>query len=356
MPNLPNPPSISLTRGLGLVILAVAIFVIADLSIGMTQHEPPTLNAQLPVALEEGDVYLIGNSIFKTGIDIEQLELMLPGESVKFSYHDGYYTNLWYLIAKNAILPSEEEPLVLVWGFRPTYAIQPAFQKRESPDITTFRSESEPFWEDVVSSRGRVPVPTDNSFMNTLGRYSTVHQGRDDFRAWLQHITNLATTSILDATKASEADTLKASLISGGDSVADVLLRTLTAGRVQMSEELIVDDGVQFITGPSVDFGQSFVPHTAELMANAGINQLVLIFKPVAETEDRLEPAAGEFADAAAAFFDAHDIPYINFFVEDSVVRDHFAKGDHYNESGRANLTEFVGRAILRLLDPDSEN
>jgi len=188
--NRPDHQPISLLRGLLMVGAALALFVVADLAIGSVQPEPPSLAEQLPVPLESGDVYLLGNSMFKTGIDVEHLQALLPAESVKFSYHDGYYSNLWYLMAKNAIVPSDQRPSILVWGFRPTYAIQPAFQKRDSPDITTFRLEEEPFWEDVVSSRGRVPIPVDDSFINEVGRASTIHSGRTDFQQWVQRRAN----------------------------------------------------------------------------------------------------------------------------------------------------------------------
>lgn len=334
-----------------IVFLALGLYASIDLAIRARTPEPESLVDRLPVELAEGDVYLLGNSMFKTGIDIDQLATMLPDESVKFSYHDGYYTNLWYLMVKNAFVPAVQRPSLLVWGFRPTYAIQPAFQKIDSPDIEMFRLDEEPFWDEVVSSRGSVELNTGRGIMDEIGQLSTIHSGRETAQEWIQQEMNILTVGALDTLGTSYAGVLREGLVDGDDAVSDVLLRTLTEGRVQMSEELVVDDGDRFITGPQVPFEQSFVPHTADLLQEAGIPQLVLIFKPVAAAQGNLDPEAAAFAEAATRYFDARGIPYINFLAEPSVVLEHFAKGDHYNEAGRENLTRLIGERILQLLE-----
>ena len=341
---------ISIARGMSIVVAALVLFVLADLAAGLSIHKPQSLEDRLPIPMDDGDVYLLGNSMFKTGIDVDQLAAILPTESVKFSYHDGYYTNLWYLMTKNAIASNEARPAVLVWGFRPTYANQPAFQKTESPDIDTFSLDDEPFWENVVSNRGRVPIVRTDSFMASLGDLSVIHSNRESIQGTIQTTMNQATVGFLDAAGASFASALRASLVDGDDAVSDVLLRAVTGGEIQLSEELVVDRGEGFIVGPIVTFDQSFVPHIAALLNNADVQQLVLIFKPVAHLEGKMSPDAIEFASDAAAYLEDKGILFVNFLDDDSIVHTHYAKGDHYNDEGRSYLTELVGEKLAQLL------
>ena len=83
----------------------------------------------LTVQPEEDGIYLLGNSMFKTGIDVQLLDDSLPNDLVDFEYHNGHYTNLWYLIAKSALPEIKEVPSVIVWGYRPRYALDPAFRQ-----------------------------------------------------------------------------------------------------------------------------------------------------------------------------------------------------------------------------------
>lgn len=336
--------------GIAIVALAIGLFGLLDLAVGLAQPAESSLDDRLPVAMERGDVYLLGNSMFKTGVDLDQLSGILPDESVKFSYHDGYYSNLWYLMAKNAIVPRPDDlPKVLVWGFRPTYANQPAFQKIDSPDIDTFSLESEPFWDEAVSSQGLTVIP-DRTLASRLADHSTIRSERARAQDWTQSAANRISVSLLDAVGAGSADALRSALIDSDDSVSDVLLRAVTDGRVQMSEELVVDAGAQFIEGPEVQFDQSFIPPTTELLSEAGIDQLVVIFKPVSVLDETIPPSAVEFADAASRFFEEQGIPYLNLLDEESLSSDQFASGDHYNADGRENVTALVGNRLRLLL------
>ena len=99
-------------------------------------------------------VYVLGNSMFKTGIDFELLSNILPeGERTDFEYHNGYYSNLWYLILKKAIIPAKEHPKMIVWGFRPTYAIYPAFRQNKTGDIEKLYDGSDTYYEAKISQQ-----------------------------------------------------------------------------------------------------------------------------------------------------------------------------------------------------------
>ena len=59
---------------------------------------------RLTVQPSADGVYLLGNSMFKTGIDPDLLaEDMGSITPVDFEYHNGHYTNLWYLISRAAL-------------------------------------------------------------------------------------------------------------------------------------------------------------------------------------------------------------------------------------------------------------
>jgi len=106
----------------------------------------PALTDQLVVLPVEGGVYLLGNSMFATGVDLEAMQTEVPERDVSFNYYDGHYTSLWYLIAETALGPAEERPELIVWGFRPRYAMIPAFRQNR-PNSTDLFEFSDPEYE-----------------------------------------------------------------------------------------------------------------------------------------------------------------------------------------------------------------
>lgn len=229
-------------------------------------EEQVTLTDRLAVQPVDGGVYLLGNSMFATGVDLEAMQAGIPERDVRFNYYDGHYTSLWYLIAKGALGPSEERPELIVWGFRPRYAMVPAFRQNR-PNSTELFEFADPEY--------------------------------------------------------------------------DLLTRDSLANE-------------DFITGPTVEFADGFIPRTAESFEDSGLAQLVVIWRPVTVAQGTPDPNEERFVADAIAYFKAQGIPYVDFFHDDQLELAMFAKGDHHNADGRARVTDILTERIREVLSLQS--
>ncbi len=227
-----------------------------------TSEDSVTLTDQLAVQPVDGGVYLLGNSMFKTGVDVDSMQAGIPERDVRFNYYDGHYTSLWYLIAEGALGPSEQRPEIVVWGFRPRYAAVPAFRQNRPNSTELFE------FDDLAYNR----------------------------------LTSRSAVS--------------------GD----------------------------FVTGPTVEFADGFIPLTAESFDDSGLAQLVVIWRPVTVAQGTPDPAEQQFVADAIAYFEANDFPYVDFFNDDQLDLAMFASGDHYNAEGRAYITDYLTGVIEELL------
>ena len=137
--------------------------------------------------------------------------------------------------------------------------------------------------------------------------------------------------------------------LESGRPLSEVVRRRIEGDRYRMAEEGLIDHGERFILGPIVPFDQSFVPVIAEMLEDHGTPQLVLIFKPISELEGEPDEDARAFTRDAVAYFERKGIESINFLEEDRIRLDHYASGDHYNESGRQLLTRLIAEALARM-------
>jgi hypothetical protein len=227
-----------------------------------SNEEPVALTDRLAVQPVEGGVYLLGNSMFKTGVDLEAMQAGIPERDVRFNYYDGHYTSLWYLIAEAALGPSEERPELVVWGFRPRYAMIPAFRQNR-PNSTDLFEFPDPEYDRLT-----------------------------------------------------------------GDSFADG----------------------DFVTGPTVGFTEGFIPLTVESFATSDLPQLVVIWRPVTVAQGTPDPDEEQFVAEAVAYLEARGIPYVDFFHDDRLGLTMFAKGDHFNADGMAQVTDILTERIRELL------
>ena len=147
-----------------------------------------------------------------------------------------------------------------------------------------------------------------------------------------------------------DVDGLSERLIDGEGSIADEIVRAATGGAVQLTEEQVVDGVGDFVTGPTVEFADGFIPLTAESFDDSGLAQLVVIWRPVTVAQGTPDPAEQQFVADAIAYFEANDIPYVDFFNDDQLDLAMFASGDHYNAEGRAYITDYLTGVIEELL------
>jgi hypothetical protein len=333
---------------LALPLLAVALL---DLLLAARQPESSTREEALKVRPAADRIYLLGNSIFKTGIDVEGLEARLgPGHGVDLEAHEGHYTSFWYLAVKNAIAPVQPHPRLLVWGFRPTYALLPSFRTRRACDIERFLGPDEKVYDRIVSERrDRLASPASI----WLTEHSHLYAKRMELQQRLHRTLRGWGLASLYYLGAESAIPLGIELARGRE-LGDLIDRRLSAGEQVLPEEGIVDAGEKFVTGRTAPFEESFVPHIAELIERAGIPQLVVVFKPVAELEGGMGPEARGFAEAATRWFERRGIPHLSFVGDTEIRREHFASGDHYNAAGRRVVTGRVAEALQGLLETGS--
>ena len=340
-----KPPSYHVA----LLLAPVGLFIILNLAVIRGRRDASHMIENLKPYPTSGSIYFLGNSMFKTGIDFEHIgQTVASNQKVLFGYYDGHYSGLWYLIAENVLTQLEEPPRIVVWGFRPTYAMTPAFRKRNVCSIERFLRKQEPVYDAISGGRymgwdDRVAIRLTESVPLLAKRWEIrkalsgmmVRTGADAFA----HL----------AGRPDMRETGKA-VASGSISLADVLVQRLSRGEAQMAEETVDDRGQAFVTGPPMSFARSFVPCTATLLRRAGISQLVLIFKPRCFADGNGSSQARAFAADAVAFFEEEGIPCINF--ADSAEPDirHYARGDHYNAGGRALLTKRIAAALNQVL------
>jgi len=326
-------------------IIASSVLILIAVEITLRLFSPDeALWRDLDFPPDPDKVLIIGNSMFKTGVDLARFH-DTTGQTIEFNYFDGYYTNLWYLIVKNALSQNAPKPRVLIWGFRPTYAILPAFRQRKNGYIEHFKPNDEPEYDAITE---HTVLPWQERVDLLLNR-SYLYAARVDARnAVLSDSKQLAAGVLF--LFADKDDTEKERIRN--TSVSDLLLAAVTADQVRMSEELVADvagpQDDRFITGERVAFEDSFVPRIAGMLADAGISQMVVIFKPVSQLDGSTPEDVIRFKEDAIREFQAAHIPVVDVFDDLELGRSDYGRGDHYNESGRNKVTDFIASAYLK--------
>ena len=343
------------SRSVRILALSVALLLGFDLSIKALTHEPNIRqdnSSLLQVQPRDGSVYLFGNSMFKTGVNVEYLNTLLGGIPADFEYHNGHYTNLWYLIAKSALGYTEETPAVVVWGFRPKMALDPAFRQNQANNTDLFAIDDpnynalkvgEDFSDPDIFSADYVRQLLDNN--------SGLHSNREDFQERIRSLSNQVGLEILDALSIDSVKNLKISLNEDGRSLADEIAQAVTGGAISLTEENVVDTSGDFIIGPQKEFSDGYIPLIAQTIQNLGIPQIVVIWRQVNVARGEPIDAENRFTEDALTFFSEEDIPVLNLYNNTSISEDLFASGDHYNESGRILITELLANTLLNFLN-----
>lgn len=339
-----------------LAILGVGLLSLLPVELGARMlKEDDTTDSFAEHLLEppaaEG-VWLLGNSIFKTGVDPDQLEAALDGPPVAFEYHGGHYTSLWYLIATNAIPDLVDAPGIVVWGFRPAFASLPAFRQNVVNDTELFLAPDDPIYQELALG---IDTAEENPLDDAAGsvREAVSETGLYQLRG--RAATNLLDStielgaSIADYVRAQGGDLVRREVVDGDAALLDVLNNAVTGGEVQLAEERVVDGVGDFIEGDRTDLAGSFVPIIAERLAAQGLDQLVIIWPPVTVAEGRPDPVQDAFVDDALELFAATGIPVLDLYHDPRITLDFYASGDHFNAEGRGVVTEIVAARLDEL-------
>ena len=123
---------------------------------------------------------------------------------------------------------------------------------------------------------------------------------------------------------------------------------------MELAEERVGDGVGDFVTGERADFADGFVPITAELIADAGIDQLVIIWKPRNVADGNPTETDDMFVAHALAWFDDAGIPVLDIYGDDRITIDYYASGDHFNPEGRELVTHLTAVRYARPTSIDS--
>lgn len=329
--------------------IALALVVIAEVFFLTSAPAEPTALEKLNAAPGD-DVFVYGNSMFQTGINFGPLAEQSQRDVV-FDYHNGHYTSLWYLIADQALPLADPAPTLVVWGFRPKFAADPAFRQNKVVDNDLFEPGDSLYRDLTIGSGESVPL------WNLAGQLREIvlesngmWAKRDDAQAQLASRASGLGVDMVSVVRDAATEDFRERLASGEITVADEILRIATNGEIQLAEERVVDGQGDFIIGPSVDFAGSFLPHITEKISTASTQQLVIIWKPVHRVSDDVESVEDDkFVADAIAYFEQNDIPYVDLYHDDRITAEMFASGDHYNEDGRVIVTEILAAKLREL-------
>ena len=341
------------SRAVRILLLALILTLGVDLfAQGFSKSTPSTNNSSLLfIQPSEEGIYLLGNSMFKTGIDVDALETAMPNVAVDFEYHNGHYTNLWYLIAKSALGSTAEKPRLVVWGFRPRMALDPAFRQNWPNDTDLFAIDDD-IYNDLKKGEDfkKPSLFSADSIRSSLEENTGLYPVRDEFQEQVQQWVTQTSFEILQALNVSSSSSLKRSILGDERSLADEIARLLTGGEIFLTEETVIDTKGDFIIGPQRGFNDGYIPATAEAIKANGIDQAIVIWRPVNVANGNSIPAEDSFVAEAINYFSKQNIPVINLYDNDEMIESYFASGDHYNALGRAYVTKLLAVFLTEIL------
>lgn len=304
-----------------------------------------TANQLLDPPSENG-IWILGNSIFKTGVDPDVLEFLLDGQMVNFEYHGGHYTNLWYLIATNALPNVAERPDLIVWGFRPAFAALPAYRQNVVNSTELFLVDGDKTYERLAEGAetpDQNPLDWMASGLATQTAEIGIWRARDEASNWLSNIGLDLGIAMADIVGADAAAKVRTEVIEGDSSVLDLLNQVTTGGEIELAEERVVDGVGDFISGDTATYADSFIPLIAERIDNLNLEQLVVIWPPRLKALERPTVQDDEFVQDAVADLRSHGFEVLNLYDDKRFVGlDYYAKGDHFNVEGRNLITKIL--------------
>ncbi|NNC37501.1 MAG: hypothetical protein HKO02_08585 [Hyphomonadaceae bacterium] len=345
-------------------VIALTTALISMVFLGFASQDNTVLGPTLSPPSSNQNIYVIGNSMFGTGLNLSGLRSAFPNETVDFAYYNGYYTSMWNL-AINRGMNEQTVPETIVWGFRPTYAILPAFRQNTPTKELDFAKDMPDRHRDILVNAGdpafasaegveSSPLPANNYETTSLEPFEVLGARltaifKTPFEAMNGEVDLLDSgvanvSSILSRTTVSQFPNLNLfDEVGNKRKPNDLLISYVTGGEIQVADGLIVDNGERFITGREVEFSDSFVPEIYSSIQKLDAKQVVVIFKPVSAFDKPLPQGIQKYYDDAVKFFEEMNVTVVDLNVDPELSLEMYAKGDHFNESGRKFVT---GRII----------
>ena len=296
---------------------------------------------------QENSIYFIGNSMFGTGLDVELVRKKLADNDISFGYYNGYYTNMWYAALRNGLLKHKQQPSLIVWGFRPTYAIYPAFRQNKSTDLDLYTDQNDTTFRGVLSNAGD-PIYSLSEQVQSTQPSSSILESLDQApvfkmrRPFQNMVSQKQFSSFLSLAALTNPDAHDIIENKDQTKLSDLIISFVTNGEVKKADAMVIDNGERFINGEAQPFSETFTPLIATLLKEKGLNQLVVIFKPVSEFSNMTKPEALAYHREAIQYFEDNDIPYLDFIADESLTQDLYAEGDHYTQEGMMYITSAI--------------
>ena len=339
------------------IVVLVLLYVSAKVLVDVEVDEP-----RLKVVPASQDVYVLGNSMFGVGFDLQAARSQLENRSVDFAYYNGHYTSMWHL-GLDIGMEISTAPKIVVWGFRPTYAAFPAFRQNRATEEQEFRKHMNAAHRNILLNSG------DPAYER---RYKSNPQDTQEAQ---QFVTSevfeslggkIARKTQLHSKSLSRDSELLGLLVDGFSRVlADVaiklgyskelfysdekllelnnlLVEYTTGGRIRVADALVVDNGEQFIRGKAVKFEDSFLPEIVKEIQGLRSKQLVVIFRPVTTYDQPLDGELKAFYEDALSYFNERGLLVLDLLATEGLGREMYADGDHLNEAGRKFVTDLI--------------
>lgn len=340
------PPTDHRRSLLVLLTSFVAVGVLSVMLGAFDEDATATSADQLLDPPAENGVWILGNSIFKTGVDPDGLELLLDGPPVRFEYHGGHYTSLWYLIATNALPEVTEQPDLVVWGFRPAFAALPAYRQNVVNSTELFLVEGDETYERLatgVAAPIRNPLDQIASTLDDQIAEIGIWQARDEAANWLADASLNLGVAMADIVGADAAAQVRSEVIEGDLSVLDLLNQVTTSGEIELAEERIIDGVGDFISGDTATYARSFIPVIAERIDELDLRQLVIIWPTRLRALGDPTDQDDAFVADAVADLEARGIEVLDLYNDQRFLGiGYFAEGDHFNVEGRDLVTAIL--------------
>ncbi|MFT5210347.1 MAG: hypothetical protein ACI9CE_002072 [Flavobacterium sp.] len=349
-------------RDYGIVVLpifvSVALICLLNIAVISSKSNLPSLD----VVPDSQNIYVLGNSMFGTGFSLSHARAKLPNKRVDFAYYNGHYTSMWHL-AVTVGMQLRTAPDVLVWGFRPTYAVYPAFRQNRKTTQKEFSKHMNTVHRAILANAGDPAYSDSKGTSFAIPGTSFQSESDEIFEKMGSKIGNLIKDyvfalstdaailgSLIDNVALAVAELITSiglprnALFTDDELTkpSDLLIRYTTNGRIQVADAQVIDNGEKFIKGDAVSFSDSFLPETIREIQKLGSSQLVVIFKPISTFDAPLDDNVQQLYLDALEYMNENDIPFLDLMVVEDLSKEMYAEGDHLNESGRIFVTDLI--------------
>jgi PAS domain-containing protein len=337
-----------------LLAAAALILVVAEIVVGLVRTEAQRPVDELLAPPVEDGVWLVGNSMMETGVDRERVRAEL-GVDVRIEDHGAHYSSLWCVIIRNALLQAEERPAAVVWGYRPRTAAIPPLRVGADDDADLFLDGDDDLYASLVGASA--PGDWFGAELADVGAdivaEAALWESREDAQSWLDEQALRVAVEVLRAGGAGgTANLLERDVLDGDRSLADIAVWLTTDGRVEYANEQVDDLAGGWVKGEPQVFLDTFLPHIAQLLIDAGIPQIVVVHPQRDASSGVSVPSEEAFVAEANEWFEARGIPVVDGYNDPLIIETGFGGGDHLAVEGRAVLTEQLITTLKELLDP----